>query len=100
MAPNLYFTGPGLQSNLHLPALAPQFVFTNPGPGYGPPSLFLPVQVKILLLLPQPLVLSRTATTTTSITTTIIPTTTTTNNNNKRYLHGSKIRIKWPLECI
>ena len=70
--------------NLHLPVLAQICIY----------------QVKILLLLPQPLVLSRTATTTTSTTTTTIATTATTTNNNKRYLHGSKIRIKWPLECI
>ena len=40
MAPNLYFTGPGLQSNLHLPALAPQFAFTSPGPNLYLPALF------------------------------------------------------------
>ena len=76
-----------------------------PTPALGP-NLYLPVQVKILLLPQLLLVLFTTSTiniTATSTTTTTATTTATTandNNNNKKYFHGSKIQIKWPLKDI
>ena len=54
LAPNLYL--PALVPNLHLPALAPNLYLPTLAlnlylPGLGPtPDLYLPVQVKILLL--------------------------------------------------
>ena len=57
------------------PRLWPQFVFTTSGQDFT------------------------TTTTITSTTTATIATTTTTSNK-KRYLRGSKIRIKWPLKSI
>ena len=95
-APNLYL--PALAPNLCLQALAPNFYLTVLARICVYLICYSSVQVKILLLLPQLLVLSlplASPTTTTATTTTT--NTSTTRDNNKRCLHGSKIHLKWPL---
>ena len=83
-----------LAPNLYLPALVPT------------PDLYLPVQVKILLL-PQLLLIqfttsniNITATSTTTTTATTTASTTNYNNNGKKCICGSKVSIKWPLNGI
>ena len=61
LAPNLYLPAnlylPTLTKTLHLPALVPKLYLPTLTPAMAP-SFLLFVQVKILRLLPQPLVLS------------------------------------------
>ena len=87
LAPNLYL--PILVPNLFLLALAPT------------PDLYLPVQVKILLLPQLLLILFTTSTINITATSTTTTTATTTNcNTNDKCICGSKMLIKWPLKDI
>ena len=96
----VYFPAPDPLLGLQ-PEPWPQFIFTNPDPGYGPQFVFTSSgQEFTATTTATSTITTTTATTTTTTTITTTTTTTNNNNNNKRCLRGSKIRIKWPLKGI